>query len=283
VAGQSYTNATPNPVTGSPTVDPFLWQGGSMRDLGTLGGAFGVPTGLNNRGEVIGQSDLAGDLLSHPFLWTQSRGMQDLGTLGGDTGTTNWINDAGDVVGKADLPGPAPQNHDATLWKHGVLTDLGTLPGDACSNAYYFNSSGQVVGTSEDRALCSIPTGEHAFLWQRGGPMVDLNTLIAPGSGLELTFAVAINDRGEIGGFGVPAGCAPRDVDICGHAFVLIPRDEADREGIVSNAPVPATVAPAASPRARSTSCANMLPRQTLLAAWRARLSHRYQLPCLGG
>jgi probable HAF family extracellular repeat protein len=90
------------------------------------------------------------------------------------------------------------------------------------------NSRGQVVGTSESRDLCLIPTGEHAFLWEHGGPMVDLNTLIPAGSSLQLTFAVAINDRGEIAGFGVQSGCAPKDVEICGHAYVLIP---CDRDG----------------------------------------------------
>jgi len=108
IAGISYTNTTPNPVTGLPTLDPFLWQNGTMLDLGTLGGTLGSASALNNRGEVVGQSNLAGDLIFHPFLWTKSRGMQDLGTFGGDTGTTEWINDAGEVVGKADLPGAPP-------------------------------------------------------------------------------------------------------------------------------------------------------------------------------
>jgi hypothetical protein len=56
--------------------------------------------------------------------------------------------------------------------------------------------------------------------------MVDLNTLIPPGSSLQLTFAIAINNPGEIAGFGVPVGCAPQDVGLCGHAYVLIPCDE---------------------------------------------------------
>ncbi len=224
IAGISYTNTTPSPVTGLPTQDPFLWQNGTMLDLGTLGGTLGSATALNNRGEVVGQSNLAGDLIFHPFLWTKSRGMQDLGTFGGDTGTTEWINDAGEVVGKADLPGS--QTHDAFLWKNGVLTDLGTLPGDACSLAYQVNSRGQVVGTSEDQTLCSIPTGEHAFLWEHGGPMVDLNSLIPPDSSLSLVFAFANNDRGEIAGIGVPPGCSLQDVGTCGHAYVLIPCDE---------------------------------------------------------
>jgi probable HAF family extracellular repeat protein len=103
---------------------------------------------------------------------------------------------------------------------------LGVLPGDACANAYYVNDPGQVVGTSENSELCRVPTGEHAFLWESGGPMVDLNSLIAPGSSLELTFAFSINNHGEIVGTGVPSGCAPENIEFCGHAYVLIPCDE---------------------------------------------------------
>jgi probable HAF family extracellular repeat protein len=189
-----------------------------MLDLGTLGGGSGFPSSLNNRGQVVGQSNLAGDLTYHPFLWSKSHGLQDLGTLGGDNGLTNWINDNGDIAGKADVPGPTPQNHDGVLWRRNgtVMIDLGVMPGDSCSNAYYVNARHQVVGTSESRDLCLVPTGEHAFLWEDGGPMVDLNSLIPPGSSLQLTFAVAINDRGEIAGFGVPAGCTPDKVEFCG-------------------------------------------------------------------
>ena len=269
IAGQSYTNSTPNPTTGLPTIDPFLWEKGTMRDLGTLGGTLGTTTAFNNRGDIVGGSNLAGDLKSHPYLWTKNGGMQDLGTLGGISGVTNWINDEGDIAGKADLPGPLPQNHNAVLWTKGIIHDLGTLPGDSCANAYYVNASGQVVGTSENRELCSVPTGEHAFLWENGGPMVDLNTLIPSGSSLQLTFAVAINDRGEIAGFGVPTGCIPQDVDLCGHAYVLIPCDEnhSDIEGCDYD-PVDATAAsdvqPAQVTSALAESLANLSPLETM-------------------
>jgi probable HAF family extracellular repeat protein len=197
-----------------------------MIDVGSLGGTDVEPTSLNENDEIVGFSTLAGDAKSHPFLWSRGH-LKDLGTLGGNNGTTNWINDRGEIVGKADLAGPAPQDHDAVLWRDGRMIDLGTLPGDSCSNAYFVNMLGQVVGTSENRDLCHMGVGEHAFLWQNGR-MIDLNTVIPPGADLQLTYSVAINDRGEIAGFGVPAGCDPKDYEICGHAYVLLPCDKED-------------------------------------------------------
>ena len=251
VAGNSYTNSTANSVLdscgafslGVPTQDPFVWKDGEMMDLGGLGGTCSLVTGQNNRGEVTGQSDLAGDLAYHPFVWSKSRGMRDLGTLGGNTGLTNWINDNGDIAGKTDLPGPlVPQDHHAVLWRHGVMIDLGTFPEDTSSNAYFVNLRGQVVGTSEDRAHMVIGVGEHAFLWENGGPMVDLNTLIPAGSSLDLTYAVAINERGEIAGFGVPPGVLPEEYETKGHAYILIPCDDDHLGNCENEAPAAATV-----------------------------------------
>src|SRR4029077_16972432 len=94
VAGWSSISVVANPSTGVPTVDPFIWtpEDAEMVDLGGLGGTFGAPFFMNNRGQVIGVSNLAGDLIVHPFLWSKSKGMQDLGTLGGTYGHANWIN-----------------------------------------------------------------------------------------------------------------------------------------------------------------------------------------------
>ena len=100
VVACSYTNSTPNPVTGTPTLDPFLWGRGTMLDLGSLGGTSGCAIFLNNRGQVVGYSNLAGDLTFHPFLWDRGL-LTDLGTFGGDNGMAFSINEGGHVVGRS--------------------------------------------------------------------------------------------------------------------------------------------------------------------------------------
>src|SRR5215471_16845433 len=60
VVGQSYVSFTPNPDSGIPTLDPFLWDNGTMTDLGNLGGTNNAAQCINNRGQVIGMSTLPG-------------------------------------------------------------------------------------------------------------------------------------------------------------------------------------------------------------------------------
>jgi probable HAF family extracellular repeat protein len=215
VAGWSYTSFVANPATGTPTVDPFLWspEDGKMTDLGSLGGTFGAPFFMNNRGQVIGVSNLAGDLIVHPFIWSKSEGMKDLGTLGGTYGHPNWINDEGEVVGFAQFAGD--QNGHAFLWRNGVMTDLGTIGTDPASEAGSINSRHQIVGGTFIFGGLDL----HGWIWENGGPIVDLDTLTLPGSGLTVFAGNLINDRGEIAGRGrLPNGDE--------HAILLIPCDE---------------------------------------------------------
>jgi probable HAF family extracellular repeat protein len=57
-----------------------LWEDGSVKDLGSLGGQVNLAFLINNRGEVVGASELAGNTVYHAFLWTKDHGMQDLGS-----------------------------------------------------------------------------------------------------------------------------------------------------------------------------------------------------------
>ena len=109
--------------------------------------------------------------------------LTDLGTLGGTFSIPIWLSNTGEAVGAATTPGD--QAIHASLWRNGVIGDLGAVNGDDCSFANAINSRSQIVGVT-----LSCATGdERAFLWEDGGPMVDLNTLIPANSSLRLAQA----------------------------------------------------------------------------------------------
>jgi probable HAF family extracellular repeat protein len=278
VTGFSYTDSAINPVTGVPTTHPFLWDPKrGMTDLGSLGGTLagsepaGFQGAINNLGQVVGASTLAGDLVFHPFLWTNPGPMQDLGTLGGDNASASGVNDAGQVIGVSDLPGNV---YHAFLFNSGVMNDLRTLNGDSFSTASSINASGQIVGQS-----CHEPCVNHfqnrAVLWENGA-IFDLNTLVRGGhSGLTLSLALVINDQGEIAGIGRPVGCLADSA--CGHAFVLIPcaRESEDCED-----PTDDTMAGDDGDFSIGPN-GSAMPVDELTSAWDAHPAWRYRNPGL--
>jgi probable HAF family extracellular repeat protein len=257
-----------------PTLEPFLWENGKMISLGTLGGTVGSPGNqgsimINNRGQIIGTSNLVGDQATHGFIW-QNGVMTDLGTFGGVNSFPVWINDVGEIVGEADLVGSAVTHlHHAFLWKNGVMADLGTL--GSTSHAEAVNSWGQVVGRSRLGDPSTIL--QHAFLWEPGGPMLDLNTLIPAGSNLQLIDAYNINDRGEILVDAIPLGIPPVQTGQLGHLALLVPchpSNEEDCSAVAANA----TQTNAALPSSESTASTGQA-----VGRWRTRLAQRTHLP----
>jgi probable HAF family extracellular repeat protein len=229
IAGNSYTSTVPSSLCaeeelGSLTTGAFLWNHGIMVDLGNFGGSCTFASDLNNRGQVVGGSRLAGDLEQHPFLWNGKK-LIDLGTFGGSLGAAIALNDAGDTVGWANYPGDEVVH--AALWRHRKMEDLGALAGDAFSTAFDINERGQVVGISTSD-LFDL-SQYRVFLWQAGGSMLDLNALVS-GSGLQLALPGTINDRGEIAGIAL-------DADGNQHAFLLVPCDLDDGKCLVDANP----------------------------------------------
>jgi len=83
-------------------VHALLWQNdGTVTNLGSLGGKFGNEAhNINNHGQVVGVSDLAGDEVFNGFVWSENTGMQDVPPLPGDSYSVALsINDAGEVGG----------------------------------------------------------------------------------------------------------------------------------------------------------------------------------------
>lgn len=215
VAGVSYTGSNPGASCDYPlATSSFLWEKGKgMRNLGSLGGTCTAANALNNQGQVVGFSNLKGDQSYSAFLWSNGK-LQQLEGLGGNYSDAHAVNDAGQSVGFAYFAGDTIGH--ASLWNEdGKVTDLGTLGTDLCSYSWAINSQTQVVGGS--KPTCTSES-DRAFLWQDGA-IYDLNTLIPPNSPLYLCCVGSINDRGEMGGYGLDANGNQ-------HAFLLIPCDE---------------------------------------------------------
>jgi len=141
--------------------------------------------------------------------------MSDLHVSSGVIGRNSHavaINESGVIVGDADPTADFLDYQNAALWQDGVLTylpDLGDVGGVIESYARDVNDHGTVVGTSV------TPSFEvHAVMWV-DGQVVDLNTLIPPGTGWLLANAYAIANDGRI----VGEGFSPQGLQ----AFVLVP------------------------------------------------------------
>jgi probable HAF family extracellular repeat protein len=175
VVGFSYT---------TPNFHAFLYSGGTMTDLGTLG-RDSFAYGINDSGQVTGYAyDSGGG--PHAFLYNNGT-MTDLGTLGGCCSDAYAINSSGQVVGVSSTT--FLTDH-AFLYSGGVMIDLGTL-GGAASYAYGINDISQVVGTS----ITNTPPVYHAFLYS-GGLMIDLGGLV----GADYSQATGINTNGQVVG-----------------------------------------------------------------------------------
>jgi probable HAF family extracellular repeat protein len=186
VAGWCYTlpNASPN---------AFSYSGGTLCDLGTLGGNPQVQDsegeGINDSGQIVGWSWSSNGTRA----FSSSGGtMHDLGTLGGANAWAYGINNSGQITGFSDIAnGNNPPQH-AFLYTNGTMQDLGTLGTGTSSWAYAINNSGQIVGGSN---YSSDSYDFHAFLYSNGA-MQDLGTLgTDPDS-----WASGINDRGQVVG-----------------------------------------------------------------------------------
>jgi len=211
--------------------EPVVWgpSPGELRKLPLLpADTVGMAFGINDAGQVVGVSGTCANSYlpgfaagPHAVLWDQDGTVHLLPNLGGsnpDPAVLAVGNVAFEINNNGVIAGQSALSDNTTfhpaLWQDGIVADLGVLPGDKVGAALDLNNRGEVVGASI--AAPGPPNGNaRAWLW-RDGVMTDLNTLVPENSPLYLLTAFAINDSGEIVGFGAtPSG------DI--HGFLATP------------------------------------------------------------
>ncbi|MBN3895157.1 MAG: DUF3466 family protein [Nostoc sp. NOS(2021)] len=200
--------------------DSFFYSNGSLKKISPLPGdnQVGV-TGINNLGQVVGNSVGNNSTGNNPFLYsngiTQPLPIQNaipyaindrtqvvggasklgpflysdgIATSIGTLGTVAYgLNNLGQVVGVLN-------SNTAFVYKNGQTTNLGTLPGDNYSSASDINNSGQVVGTS---GLTGVDDGR-AFLYTSSTGLQDLGRLRPTDL---FSLANGINNLGQVVGF----------------------------------------------------------------------------------
>jgi probable HAF family extracellular repeat protein len=183
----------------------FLWKGGKLHDLGTLGGNDAAAIAINGSGVVYGISytdtvanPSTGLPTTHAFLW-KNGSMRDLGTLGGtqvrpgSLSNGPWghvLNERGQAVGTSTLADDETRH--AFVWDKGHMIDLGTLGGNN-SEPLAINEAGWVVGRSE---YSPASPHQHAVFWFNGTSKIDLG-VVAP---CQNSAATSVNSRGDVVG-----------------------------------------------------------------------------------
>jgi probable HAF family extracellular repeat protein len=214
VVGSSVTTDTAPYAPGN---HAFKWQGGTMTDLGTLpDGMYSGASAINDNNTIVGSANthVGSSWPTHAVRW-QVGAPEDLGVLPGQSPTHTFssasdINSLGQIVGDS-WSDPSGLYASPFYWSLGTMTDLLTGQNRLTfpyGNASGINNKGQVVG------VAGSTSWRTPVMWHNGA-MSLLQDLIPTGTGWLLKYASAINDSGQIVGYGTLNGQT--------HAFIMTP------------------------------------------------------------
>ena len=178
----------------------FLFDRGTKTVLSTLGGRDSQAFGINNTGQIAGWSHTAGPPPGnagdeHAFIF-QNGVFEDLGKkMTARNSVASSINATGQVSGWGRV-GSIDSDNGAFLYSGGAFQFF-----EPTGTAFDINDGGQVVGVMGGNDDGS----GRAFLFS-GGLLQDLGV---PSVGYKYALANAINNAGDIVGFGSPSFFSP--------------------------------------------------------------------------
>ena len=216
----------------------FIYERGSLRDIGVIPGRYTYFSDINNAGFITGYGAIIDSFEGpHAFLRTPAGGFTDIGSLPFDNPITtgNALNKYNQITGASGPLTFPDQPLRAIVWAKGVMRDLGGF-GTEPNVGNAINDCGQITGyasrlnglhdetaflysngrlvdldqrpASAERFSGGTGINNHAQVVgysnhlsgfiYRGRGMESLNTLIDPKLGWDIGYPVAINDAGQI-------------------------------------------------------------------------------------
>ncbi len=201
---------------------PTKWEAGAITRLQALDPRhYSWANGINDQGFIVGESKEWNSWLGKALLWRPGQTVPenlDPTNLNVQQSTAVDINNNGRIVGATMLAGStwAPVH-----WENGQLTRLFAVTPNGGAMPSAVNNLGHVVGYMR----YSTQGAYEAFIWTDAlydpsmlAGIYDLQDMIPPNTGWDLTSANDINDSGYIVGSGYHNGEA--------RAFLLIPDDD---------------------------------------------------------
>ncbi|MCA9291845.1 MAG: DUF3466 family protein [Phycisphaerales bacterium] len=172
-----------------------LWVDGQIVNIGP-----DIPTlksfafDINEHNVVVGRTSENSTLSFRGFVWHAGRAIILPPVTDVGNSEAFAVNDRGHVAGHGNIRDLFSRRV-GFVWRDGEMTILDDLPSQDDIEVKDINDAGQIVGQAEG--------ANAAFLWQ-DGEIIDLNDRITPVPGLDihLRHAWAINDRGQIAGYG---------------------------------------------------------------------------------
>jgi hypothetical protein len=198
----------------------YVIANGATNDLPTLGlnptTDFSLGGAISQNGTVAYMAGTNLNIISPLRACLYSNGVQSV--LPTPLTTSAWVssvNDSNQVVGYLETTTNfSPVYQQVFFWDGNNLTNIGGWVTNILAGSVYgLNNYGQVVGVTLDNNRS--PPALVSFLYDETNGIADLNTLLAPGSGWVLSSPTAINDAGQITGFGYTNGVL--------HGYLLTP------------------------------------------------------------
>ncbi|RNC82261.1 MAG: hypothetical protein ED559_10910 [Phycisphaera sp.] len=155
----------------------------SVEQLQTLGGSGSIANDINDLGQIVGESTLPGDVVSHATIWNNGV-PTDLSAVDPSRNSVAWaVNNLGVAVGSSDL---GQGLRTATMFEPRGLIDVGAAAGsvNGSSVAWDINDSGRVAGQAAIN-----PGFAQGFFWDPSSGGVAAGTLYQGGANFSINNA----------------------------------------------------------------------------------------------